>query len=48
MSIKLRGHLMFSFECDFNECDFKELKSKENDFIMFGISEKVLIKILGK
>ena len=33
---------------DFKECDSKELKSKENDFVMFGILEKVLIKILEK
>ena len=35
-------------ECDFKKCDFKELKYKESNFVMFGISEKVLIKILEK
>ena len=30
------------------ECDFSELKSKKNYFVLFGIAGKVLIKILKK
>ena len=49
----LRGHLVPSLEsqyrkCNFKECDSRELKFRESDFIMFGIPEKVLIKILRK
>ena len=35
-------------ECDCKKCDSKELKSRKNDFVIFGILEKVLIKILRK
>ena len=31
---------MFSLKCDFRECDSRELKSRESDFVMFGIPEK--------
>ena len=34
--------------CDFKKCDFRELKSRKNDFVLFGILEKMLIKILRK
>ena len=43
---KIRGCLILSLECDFKKCDFRELKSRESDFVMFDILEKMLIKIL--
>ena len=37
-----------SKECNCKKCDFRELKSRKNDFVIFGILEKMLIKILRK
>ena len=37
----LWGHLVFLLECD-----FKKLKFKKNYFVVFGIIEKMLIKIM--
>ena len=35
-------------ECNLKKCDFKKLKFRKSDFVMFGIAEKMLIKILEK
>ena len=41
----IKGRLVLSLEsyfreCDSKKCDFRELKSRESNFIMFGISRK--------
>ena len=38
--LRLRRRLVLSLESHFLECDFRELKSRESDFVMFGIPRK--------
>ena len=37
---EVRGRLVPSLESYSLECDFRELKSRESDFVMFGIPRK--------
>ena len=43
-----RAFGVFSRKCVLKKCDFRKLKSRESDFVMFDIPKKVLIKILRK
>ena len=36
----IRGRLVLSLKSYSLECDFRELKSRESDFVMFGILRK--------